>query len=303
MTPADHDPSSHLTPLPGGWSGRTFLGEVAGEQSVVRIYPPDLGGHTPETDAALLRLVRGLVPVPEVLEVRPAAAGAPGLLITEVLPGRRGDEVLADLLAADDADGLTELGRAMGEVAGTLAGMPFLTPGAFADGELQVTPWPDADLPAWIEEHSGILEFVLGAAGFSALLDLAHARSAGGDPAPRVCLVHSDLNPKNVLVDPDTRTLTGVVDWEFAHAGHPHTDLGNVVRFDRHPAYLDAAVSAYVERRGGTAAEALAAARWADLWALVDLAARAGQNPVADRAASLLRAIAEAGDVHAPPPR
>ena len=29
-----------LTPLAGGHSGRTFLSEVAGERTVVRIYPP-----------------------------------------------------------------------------------------------------------------------------------------------------------------------------------------------------------------------------------------------------------------------
>ena len=88
---------------------------------------------------------------------------------------------------------------------------------------------------------------------------------------------------------------------EFAHSGHPATDLGNLLRFDRHPAYLSGLVSAWCERRGSTPAEALDLARAADLWALVDLAARAGENPVADRAAEHLRAIAETGDIHAVP--
>ena len=52
--------------------------------------------------------------------------------------------------------------------------------------------------------------------------------------------MHSDLNPKNLLVDPDTLVVTGVLDWEFAHSGHPFTDLGNLLRFDRDPAYADA---------------------------------------------------------------
>ena len=46
---------------------------------------------------------------------------------------------------------------------------------------------------------------------------------------------------------------------------------------------------------------ALALARAADLWALVDLASRAGQNPVADRADLLLRSVAAQGDLHAVP--
>ncbi len=87
-----------------------------------------------------------------------------------------------------------------------------------------------------------------------------------------------------------------MLDWEFAHAGSPYTDLGNAVRFDRQPAWVDAVVAAYDDP------SALDLARRADLWALVELAARHGRNPVADAAHDLLRAIAGARDVHAAPP-
>ena len=46
-------------------------------------------------------------------------------------------------------------------------------------------------------------------------------------------LVHSDFNPKNILVDLETVEVVGVVDWEFAHAGSPYTDIGNFSRFER----------------------------------------------------------------------
>ncbi len=88
-----------------------------------------------------------------------------------------------------------------------------------------------------------------------------------------------------------------MLDWEFAHAGSPYTDLGNAVRFDRQPAWVDAVVAAYDDP------SALDLARRADLWALVELAARRGRNPVADAAHDLLRAIAGARDVHATPIR
>lgn len=88
---------------------------------------------------------------------------------------------------------------------------------------------------------------------------------------------------------------------DAAHSGHPFTDLGNLLRFDRRPTYADAVLVVWCERRGGTPEEALELARAADLWALVDLAARAGQNPVADRAAEHLRAIAATRDLHATP--
>ena len=42
-------------------------------------------------------------------------------------------------------------------------------------------------------------------------------------------------------------------------------------------------------------------ARAADLYALVDLAARRAENPVAERAHHLLAAIAASGDLHACP--
>ena len=86
-----------------------------------------------------------------------------------------------------------------------------------------------------------------------------------------------------------------------AHSGHPFTDLGNLLRFDRRPTYLEAVLGAWCERRGRTPPEALDLARAADLWALVNLAARAGENPVADRAAALLREIARSGGLHAVP--
>ena len=122
------------------------------------------------------------------------------------------------------------------------------------------------------------------------------------DTVTRSCLVHSDLNPKNLLVDPETLSITGVVDWEYAHAGHPFTDLGNALRFDREPAYAEAVLAAYADRRGTPPHQALQLARAADLWALVDLAGRRAENPVAARAEQLLRTVARTRDLHAAPP-
>ena len=93
----------------------------------------------------------------------------------------------------------------------------------------------------------------------------------------RRCLVHSDVNPKNLLVDPGTLTVTGLLDWEFAHAGHPFTDLGNLLRFDREPAFAEAVLAAYARASRRDAGDALDLARAADLWALVDLAGRRGE--------------------------
>lgn len=292
------DGFSSLTPLDGGWSGETFLAEAGGERSVVRIFAdPRHPAQAARIQDSLLRLVRGLVPVPRVREVRgpDETTGMPGLLVTELLPGVRGDLLLPGL---DDA-GLAALGERLGAIAGTLAGMPQLTAGLFVDADLRVDPFAaDMDLVAWVERHAARLE------GWSVdelagLREVAEAAQDRLDTVARVCLVHSDLNPKNVLVDPDTLEVMGVVDWEFAHAGHPYTDLGNLLRFERHPAYVDAVLRGYVRLRGGDPAQARDLARSADLVALVELAARRDANPVAARAHDLLSAVARARDVHA----
>ncbi|WP_307862075.1 phosphotransferase [Nocardioides sp. SYSU D00065] len=290
-----------MTPLAGGYSGRTFLGEAAGGRAVVRVYPPGdvRGPEAPEVDGAVLRLVRGLVPVPEVLEVRRAhdASDRPGLLVTSWMAGDRGDLVVARLTDGDDGQGLADLGRALGHAAAALAGMPMLRPGPFVDAELRIGRFPDADLPEWVAARlerwpAALRERLEGVAG---------AAEEVLDAVDRTCLVHGDLNPKNVLVDARTLAVTAVLDWEYAHAGHPWTDVGNLLRFERHPAYVDAVVRAWTLVRGGDADELLDGARAADLWALVDLASRAGTNPVADRAEALLRAVADTGDLHAWP--
>lgn len=265
-------------PLEGGFSGETFLAEAGGERTVVRVFAGlRHSPHAAEVQAALLRLVRGLLPVPEVLEVRRAdpVAGTPALLVTEFLAGVRGDLLLPTL----DGAGLRRAGDSVGRIAATLGGMPMVRRGVFADGDLTIEPY-DVALPE-----------SLGRVGTDAQALL--------DEETRTCLVHSDLNPKNLLLDPDTLEVTGVLDWEFAHAGHPFTDLGNVLRFDRQPAYLDAVLAAYADLRGTPPERALELARAADLHALAELASRAGQNPVADRAAARVSAIVAAGDRHA----
>lgn len=287
-----------LRPLAGGWSGHTFVAEGGQGPVVVRVYPPgarEVGA--PETDAAVMRLVRGLVPVPEVLEVRrgDAAADVPGLLITGWCEGHRGDEALA---AFDDAQ-RERMGAEMGRLAATLAGMPTLHSGTFT-ADLHVTPWA-LDLARWIEDHRPRM------AGWSddeleSLVRVGERAQAMLDEVGRTSVVHSDLNPKNVLVD-DRGNVVALLDWEFAHSGSPFTDLGNVLRFDRDPGYVAAALESYAAQRGGEPAEILDLARAADLPALVGLASKQGQNPVADASAALLRAIARSGDLHAWPRR
>lgn len=73
----------------------------------------------------------------------------------------------------------------------------------------------------------------------------------GGMRAGQV-LVHGDYGPQNVLFDQATLDITGVVDWEWAHAGDPVEDLAWcewIVRM-HHPGQVSL-LSAFFDAYGG----------------------------------------------------
>jgi Ser/Thr protein kinase RdoA (MazF antagonist) len=234
--------------------------------------------------------------VADVIEVRRAdrAADTPGLLVSAFVAGERGDLVLPGL----DDDAAATLGRRLGAIVADLSGMPTMRAGRFLDADLTIGDFGTAE---GLPELVTILARSWAPDLLGRLVDVATRAQDLLDSVGRTCLVHSDANPKNVLVDPGTLEVTALLDWELAHSGHPHTDLGNLLRFDRRSTYADAVLAAWCERRGTDLVETLELARAADLWALVDLAARRGRNPVTDRAHEHLAAIARSGDLHALP--
>lgn len=297
----DSFPTS-LQPLAGGHSGETFLADAAGEQVVVRVYggrSAQRGPLAPEIDAAVLELVRGLLPVPAVLEVRRGDPDTdlPGLLVTSRLPGERLDLRLPAL----DDEQRAVVGARLGTLVGRLGHMVQPRAGLFTDRDLvpQELPAHLRELAAWVRWH----EDRIGAGLADQLVAVVEDAQDLLDEDRRSCLVHGDLNAKNLLVDPATLEVTGVVDWEFAHAGSPYADLGNLLRSDRDPAFVDAVLAGYRAFMPGTPDDLLDRARAADLFALVDLAARDVENVVVLAAKDLLSAVARTGNLHADVPK
>ena len=146
-----------------------------------------------------------------------AAAGTPALLVTSFLPGTRADLLLPRLVGEQRA----RLGTALGRLAADLGGMPLLRRGPFLDGDLAigVFPGPD-DLPGWVAAHLGAFTH-WSERQRTGLRRVAGSAQALLDGVTRACLVHSDFNPKNLLVDPETLEVTGLVDWEFARMADP----------------------------------------------------------------------------------
>ena len=283
---------AEVVPLSGGYSGETFLVTATGEQAVLRLYARDPGRAA--VDQALLERLRGLLPVPRVLEAVtvPAGAGRPPFLLLEALPGDRLDLVLP---AADDPL-RRRLGEAVAGVLVLLATERMPRPGRFADPSLDPEPFPPGagDQVEFLAAHLGAPWFAeLPAAERAGLRAVARqARAVTGRPG-RTALVHADFNPKNLLVDPATGGVTGVLDWEFAYAGAPLADLGNLLRFETDEVFAGAVAEGYADRAPDVPADWLEVARALDLYALIELAARTSTgNPVVSGARELLRETA-----------
>ncbi|GAB2640428.1 phosphotransferase family protein [Kribbella swartbergensis] len=285
------DLSASAVPLTGGYGGQTYAVSAGGEDAVLKLYVRDPGRAA--VDAALLRLVRGLLPVPRVLDVkREGSVEDPPYLLTERLPGVN----LEIYLATAGDEERRRVGEQLGELLVRLSGMPFLTSGLFRDGELGIEPFGSGDL----EQYAASLDLGLDAQGSETFAGvLAEAEDLLAEGVDRVCLAHSDFNPKNLLVDPATARITGLIDWEFAHAGSPYTDLGNLFRFCDDPV-LAGAVLSVVRGSGLELGEPLVdLGRAGDLWALLELAARADANEVTRAAHALVSRMADTGTLAA----
>lgn len=285
-------------PLAGGYSGETFLVGAAGEEAVLRLYirNPDRA----VVDAALLSLVRDLVPVPRVLDMRTqdTTPDAPSFLLTERLPGERMDLWLREA----ETDLRRRAGESAGRLLARLAGIPFLRSGQFVGADLAVVPWPGSPggLESWVESHRTAGDFAAWSDDeMTALLEVAREGQDLLDGVGRVCLAHSDVNPKNLLVDPATGEITGLIDWEYAHAGSPYTDVGNLLRFETDEAFCRAVVRTFGTHAPAVSPQFMELGRAIDLLALVELSARPGRHAVIDRARQLLRETARTRDLAA----
>jgi len=94
-------------------------------------------------------------------------------------------------------------------------------------------------------------------------------------------------------------TITGVVDWEFAHSGSSYEDLGNLLRFETDEPFASAVVRTFADLAPSVSPRFVELGRAVDLFALIELAARTDENPVVDRARQLLREIVRTGDLSA----
>jgi aminoglycoside phosphotransferase (APT) family kinase protein len=128
--------------------------------------------------------------------------------------------------------------------------------------------------------------------GLRELAALAGPLAARAAPGRR--LVHCDYNPKNLLAvrQDGRRTVTAVLDWEFAFSGSPLTDIGNMLR-PRPAAQAGLAagfIAGYREAGGRLPADWREISEALDLYALADFLTRPPDHRYRRQAVKLIRA-------------
>jgi aminoglycoside phosphotransferase (APT) family kinase protein len=280
------------TRLSGGYRNQNVKLDTAGGQSfVLRQYRMGEAAATCAIEAAVLRRLVGLAPVPEVIDADPAGqqAGEPVLLSRHVagLP-------LSSALGLPDAD-RSGLGRAAGLALAEVGTLRFARAGFFTDATLVPAAQPAESLAAFVDRclAAGPAASALSAAELDGLRALAReseplvARVAGAAQ-----LVHSDFNPKNLLVlrGADGRwRVTAVLDWEFAFSGSPLSDVGNMLRFGLPPAFADGFTGGFAEGGGELPDGWREISAALDLFALADLLTRPPEHRYFGKAVDAVR--------------
>jgi fructokinase len=207
----------------------------AEEPIVLRFYDADPAGCARE--AGILDLLRGDVPVPEVLHVRPERTDeTPPFLVMRFVDGIG----FRTLRETGDAAAIGEASYAIGRILARIGERRFPAPGLLGRG-LTVEPW-------YVEGPDPVPKLVdlcLSQDAFRRRVDVrlaARIRSYTWSWSDRLArftgesrLVHADFNAANLLVRPRNGhwEVAAVLDWEFAFSGSPSWDLGNFLRYER----------------------------------------------------------------------
>jgi aminoglycoside phosphotransferase (APT) family kinase protein len=175
-----------------------------GEVCLLRLHNP---GSDVERENYILHLVRKIVPVPAVL-----ASGGDWSIHSFVEGTALADapeciQAVAEALARISSLRFTSSGWI--QAGGSIAPFDFGNGKSFLGSMLE-----RADVCAWVGSKTAV-----------ALRRIVLEQQPNADD-PR--LVHGDFNPTNILVHKGA--VTGILDWEFSHAGSPYMDIGNLLR-------------------------------------------------------------------------
>lgn len=215
----------NVTPLTGGKVNSNYkltLNEAPGT-AVLRLYAR--GRKTCQLERDVLERVQHVLPAPFVLH--DGSEHEFPFLITSWISGT----LLSTELDASQKNHFS-LGENAGSVLANIHAMTFSESGFFG---------PSLDIHDTFQPgQSALLSFMRPA------LEGRASKRLGADLTGRVqtligwaapflddlpsqaSLIHSDFNPPNLMID--NERISGVLDWEFAHAGNSLTDIANMLR-------------------------------------------------------------------------
>ena len=267
-------------PLHGGLRNTSIRVALEGraERAVLRLYDADPAACAKE--AALLSSLASTVPVPELLEARPAFAdGLPPLLVLRYVEGI----TFRDLKNAGDLAATAQATASVGTTLAAIGRHRYARAGRLeAEGKLGApfVPGPDPFLRFF--EHCLAVPALQERVG-AGLRERIAAHATAWAPRLRALdddarLVHGDFGATNILVHQvgGAWEVAAVLDWEFALAGSPMFDLGHFLRYERaaRPVREPTFSQAYRDAGGELPDDWRQAARVVDLTALCDLLTR-----------------------------
>jgi len=226
--------ASQIVPLEGGRSNASYRLRLCGlGDVVVRVYVRD--PMTSRIESGVLELLRGTVPVPEIIHADLDAKPNP-FIIYQYVPGT----TFRELKRSRDRRAVAEASFATGRTLAIIGqrqfngGTPLRADPAVFEGFL--ANGPDA-LPQFFSAcaASATLQRRIGSATVAKLLTVV------GAWAPYTCelmsqpvLVHGDFSPANIVLRNDSNSwqVAAILDWEFACGGSHLFDVGHFLRYE-----------------------------------------------------------------------
>ena len=201
---------------------------AGGEDAVLRLYVRDPGRAA--VDVSLLQLVRGLLPVPRVLDAMPdpMADGAPPYVLTERLPGIN---LQTYLETAGDEGAPEGRGAAWANCSSGSAGCRSSRFGEFTGRDLAIESFGAGGLTAWLDDHVEEMGFSR-SPGRRACTPCSTGRRISRTPGwsgSAWCTATSTRRTCWSIRRPPRSP--GLIDWEFAHAGSPYSGSGESAAF------------------------------------------------------------------------
>jgi aminoglycoside phosphotransferase (APT) family kinase protein len=194
--------------LPAGKSNSNYKLILSdGEVCVLRLY----SHGNAERETYVMNLVRQLVPVP--VEIARGATWS----VFSFLEGELLEQVPEHSAVA--AEALARIASVEFKSAGIINATGTISPFPFGGSKGFIAEkLENSEVRDWLgEEMVGALIAILQKE--TGRLDELDAQSR---------LVHGDFNPTNILIQGGK--VSGILDWEFCHAGTPYMDIGNLLR-------------------------------------------------------------------------